>query len=768
VDLLPKNSKYVENLEKIKEKLGGFGYLVVVIESNKPHINHKFAEDLAKRLRQNSIIKYVLYKIDKEFFRKHILLYMDYEDLLDIYKRLLRKKEYEISKARDILGIFEEKKVELDFSDIVSKYRNQFQVRGKLREYYESDDGSVLIMLIKPKDISGDLAYSIRLVRAVEKEIKALSPSSYYKYLKVGITGRFKKKIEQGRIIKKDASISTLLAGISILLIVIMYFRHKRAIIIIFLPLIMSIIWTLAFTYIMIGYINIITAFLVSILMGLGIDYGLHLFARQLEERRRGEDLYSALVITLSTSGISSLNGAITTAVAFYSLMLSEFKAFKEFGFIAGSGILFAILSMFFVFPALVIATEKISVIKSIKAKEDVVSGRGFRNPLLILLIGLAFTIYSVLHIKDVGFEYNISKIQSANTNAYRLEKKVNRVFSLTLSPTVIDCKDISYIRRVRKIFSDWIEEHKGKTTIRFVQTVLDFMPDKDYLPKLQQKKIDIIKKIKALVDRYGGLFLSDEQKKLYERYRSLLNVEPITVYNLPLEIRNRFIYEVRDKTNRVIDRGFFSFIYPRFDLDEVNMVMDFVREIETIERKYQENFLIASEEFILADILFIISRDGPRILTFIGISILIVLLIYFRSIPKAIMVVLPLAVGIIWMFGIMYIFGLKFNFLNIIVIPIIIGIGIDNGIHIYHRYEKEGFGSLLFVLKETGFAVFLCTITTTAGFGSLLIAHSTGLRSIGLLAVIGISSTFIVAIVLLPALIQFVENISFWKEEGV
>jgi len=131
-------------------------------------------------------------------------------------------------------------------------------------------------------------------------------------------------------------------------------------------------------------------------------------------------------------------------------------------------------------------------------------------------------------------------------------------------------------------------------------------------------------------------------------------------------------------------------------------------------------------------------------------------------------MVVLPLAVGIIWMFGIMYIFGLKFNFLNIIVIPIIIGIGIDNGIHIYHRYEKEGFGSLLFVLKETGFAVFLCTITTIAGFGSLLIAHSTGLRSIGLLAVIGISSTFIVAIVLLPALIQFVENISFWKEEGV
>jgi predicted transcriptional regulator len=112
---------------------------------------------------------------------------MDYEDLEEIYKRLLRKKEYEISKARDILGVFDEKNVELDFSDIANKYKNQFQVKGKLREYYESNDGSILIMLIKPKNISGDLAYSINLVNSVKKDIKALNPSSYYKYLQANL-----------------------------------------------------------------------------------------------------------------------------------------------------------------------------------------------------------------------------------------------------------------------------------------------------------------------------------------------------------------------------------------------------------------------------------------------------------------------------------------------------------------------------------------------------------------------------------------------------
>ncbi len=105
-----------------------------------------------------------------------------------------------------------------------------------------------------------------------------------------------------------------------------------------------------------------------------------------------------------------------------------------------------------------------------------------------------------------------------------------------------------------------------------------------------------------------------------------------------------------------------------------------------------------------------------------------------------------------------MFLFGIKLNFFNIVVLPSVIGIGVDNGVHIYHRYREEGPGSLYFVLKNTGVAVSMTTLTTIVGYSGLILARHPGLNSIGDLAIIGIGSAFVTAVLVLPALLQFFE----------
>ena len=110
-------------------------------------------------------------------------------------------------------------------------------------------------------------------------------------------------------------------------------------------------------------------------------------------------------------------------------------------------------------------------------------------------------------------------------------------------------------------------------------------------------------------------------------------------------------------------------------------------------------------------------------------------------------------------MCGVMFLTGMKLNFYNMVALPTIIGMGVDNGVHLYHRYDMEGKGSLPHVLRSTGGAMFVSMLTTMVGFLGLVMATHPGLNSIGVLAVIGIIACFVAAVVLLPALLQVLED---------
>jgi hypothetical protein len=151
--------------------------------------------------------------------------------------------------------------------------------------------------------------------------------------------------------------------------------------------------------------------------------------------------------------------------------------------------------------------------------------------------------------------------------------------------------------------------------------------------------------------------------------------------------------------------------------------------------------------------------REGRWALVLATVAVFLLVWLDCRSFKTSLLVLSPLAIGLVWTGGLMYLLGMKLNFFNIVVLPSLVGIGVDNGVHIYHRYVEEGPGSLPFVLRRTGLALVMTTLTTMVGYSGLLAASHPGLNSIGRLAVLGIVATFATAVLVLPALLQTLER---------
>jgi len=135
------------------------------------------------------------------------------------------------------------------------------------------------------------------------------------------------------------------------------------------------------------------------------------------------------------------------------------------------------------------------------------------------------------------------------------------------------------------------------------------------------------------------------------------------------------------------------------------------------------------------------------------------VLLIDLRSFVDTFLVLTPLLAALAWVTGFMYVFDIKLNLYNMVAFPTIIGMGIDNGVHIFHRYRETGKGSLRLVLRTTGMALLATSLTTMVGFSGLVPAIHPALTSIGVLSLIGLGSCFIASVTLLPALLQIRER---------
>ncbi len=747
--LLPENFESVKALNRIKEEVGGIGQLRLVIETSNFGAARKFADQLAAELLKSPRIKYVDYKNDVRFYEKNALLFLAPAELDTIYARLEDKIAREKQKlnplfVEDLFGDEDQSEEDSSFDKMIEEYRQKIP-----SEYYSNADSTVLVMKIFPSETNANLGFIREMITEVKQVVARVQARSDGKDFQIYYGGNFKNKLDEFEVVSKDI-LGTAYYGLGgVFLLIIIYFRRLFGALLISVTLLFSLAWTFGVTYAVLGELNTITGFLFVILFGLGIDYGIHAFARYMESREAGLSLEASIEKMACTTGKALMTTALTTSLAFFSLMLMDFRGFSDLGFIAGIGILFALAAMVVVLPAFIIFLEKHHLLKvKPKAHKSVeFEAREFRYAKPILLAAALITLFSLYGLSRVGFEYDFTELRAITPERKIVSEKTKGVFKLSESPAVVLAENDEEMEAIMAAVREKMRSDTLSPTIATVRSIRTLVPPD------QPERLERIRKIRKLVNEEAADVLKGEDKKRLDEFKKYLQVDhPFTWDEFPEKDKRQFL-------NKKGEIGKFVFIYPSVPLRDGREAIKFRDDVGVIRTADGRVYHASSSNIILADMLVILTREGRMAVLVTLLVVFLVVLIDFRSIKAALFVLSPLVIGVLWMGGVMYLVGMKFNFFNIVVIPSVIGIGVDNGVHIYYRYREEGRGSLYHVLRTTGAAILMTNLTTIVGYSGLIMASHPGLNSIGDLAIIGLAATFLSAVVVLPAVLQVFEG---------
>ena len=751
-DLLPNDYESVRELNRIKARVGGIGPLMIVITSDDMDKAVDFMMVLADSLEKSTLIS-SLSRVDnkRELIQANRLLYMQYDDLQEIHSRLDNYISLQKEKQSPLYFAFDDEEEEtLDFSDIEDKYRkrngNATEIEQKYGQYVLTKEGNGVILRLYPAGVVTDVEFSQTLVQYLDQTIASIDPKRFDPSLEYAYKGSFKNSASQVNIIMQDLKSTATYSILGVLLLITFYFRQVLGSLFITLPLLMSLAWTFGVTYLAIGSLNMITVGLFAILFGLGIDFGIHIFARYREARRRGTDIQEALTETVVHTGSALTTTAITTSVAFYSLLLTDFKGFSEFGFIVGTGILFSLVAMVAICPAFIVLAERFRLI-SLQRKEiprHLLRKGRYPMPWTTLFLGALATTYSCYHVGALEFEYDFSKLKpktQVTKNTASLPKSLKEGRSPAIVLTESYDEAMAVVQRVKDI-----KASRGDSS-----TILNVKSVYSVLPKDQDAKLATIGKIRKLLDREEKLFSSDERAEV-DSLRPYLNVDKLTLYDLPADLTNEF----KSKDGEILN---FVAINSSVQLRDGLNAIRFAEEIRHIETPSGNVYLASSSHVIIAEMLKVMLDDSTLAVILTLSVVTIVLLIDLRSVIDTFLVLTPLLAALAWVTGFMYVFDIKLNLYNMVAFPTIIGMGIDNGVHIFHRYRETGQGSLRLVLRTTGMALLATSLTTMVGFSGLVPAIHPALTSIGVLSLVGLGSCFVASVSLLPALLQIREQ---------
>ncbi|MYC15792.1 MAG: MMPL family transporter [Gemmatimonadetes bacterium] len=751
VALIPENYQSVKTLNEIKQRVGGVGSLVVLVQSPDFEANRRFAEDLARELQDEkyeTYINFVDYKRDAEFYRKNALLFMETDDLDEVLTRIDDYIIQEKLKLSPLYISLDDEEAVLDFSDIESKYRT---ADNGDETYYTNSDRTILALEAMAAGTVSNIGFAKDMQRVIQQAVKKVNPRAYHPQMLIEYGGPFKNKIDEYDTILSDVR-STLIFGVmGIVALLTFYFRQPLAAFFVAIPLAMGLIWAFAITYWVIGNLNTMTAFLFVILFGLGIDFGIHMFARYLEVRMDNTNVQKSIETMLSQTGQAILTAAITTSIAFFSLTLTDFRGFSEFGFIVGTGIVMSLVSMTTVLPAvLVLADQRFMWIRMRHVWGHNWGGsRGhFPYPKLVIAGALLLTIYLGIHLRDIDFEYDFTNLRSNLPASVKVKQKMTTIpkyGSESQSYGIVLADSKTELDEIVDALEKKIAEDDPTPTIDKVKTLWTELRGQD-------EKLELIGEIRVLADGEGAKLIKGTQKAKLDSLRDLLDVKRLSVEDLPENLLRKF--ETIDGS-----QAYFAQILPSVQLRDGKNAIAFAEDSHEIQTASGKVFYSSSSNIIFADMLRLMLRDSPRAISLTVIVVFLILLTDFRSLRSALLVIFPLACGTVWMCGSLYLQDLKLNFYNMVALPTIIGMGIDNGVHLYHRYRQEGPGSMPVVIRSTGGAMFISMLTTMVGFFGLMMATHPGLNSIGRLALIGLLTCFVAAVLVLPAILEVLEG---------
>ena len=862
-DMLPEGDKRTLEFDRILEEFQSASSIIVVAQGKEADIK-AFADDLAPRVLDSLTIpgkdkepaiyvRRVDYKADLDFMKEHGFMLMKEDDLKnmkDIFQdpglaglltNMNNSFEKEYIQPDESMSTREEEDGALVFLNGINSWLGTMEQTLKTgtisvpaaeaavdklllgEPYFLSYDREALIMNLIPTFSMMDAFMIVDGTDAVQAVLNDVLKD--HPHVQAGLSGAIAVGRDEMYYSSQGLEISMGLSFFLIGALLYVAFRMAMAPALALLNLIVGLIWAAGIVAVVVPVLNIMTAMFMIILIGLGIDFSIHIISTFTEMRGKGLSLEAATLAGLQKSGGGVSTGALTTSVAFLALMIGDSRAMSELGLVTAIGLIAVMISSFVLLPVFLVVRERRYEKKQLKkglSAEVTLRDLTLKplgkaglfiqdNPWLSLAAVVVITILMGFSARQITFNHNMMDLEAEGLPSIMLQDTVQDKFDLSMDFAYLVSESVEESRELRKkakelpsvasvedisIFIPSLEEQAKRTP--HIEEIHTLMQSAQVAP-IKAQDLDLIRqeieRLEMNIMEFQSMAFLGGQDKVYRRCTEIVgsaeNPPAITVFSniyglfdqgpsivttklnafqdayaayftaSVLKMANTSPLSLEVLPESIVDRYaskdrslFLTTVLPSGNIWQDRLFMDqFSTELETVSER------TTGMPVIMRALFDIIGRDGRNAAYLTLVLVYIILLLDFRSFKYALIAMLPLATGAVWMVGLMQLFGFQLDMMNVMALPLILGIGIDDGVHVVHRWRLEGPRSANIVLSSTGKAVLLTSLTTILAFGSMMFSPFRGYASLSYALIFGVGACFFTTIIILPAFMGLLDK---------
>ena len=832
--LLPRGQSYVSRYQDYSREFGELDEIIIVVRGRSMQESQRFAARLAADLEAGPIaFNHLAYRVSGESLKRRALLYLPVSELRELRDRVFDRQAFMESfvASPGLVNLVESTNRQLaealvgNFFDLglqdnattLGDFRFIATLLSQLRDaimqsangqtpwpavlpiadpdpaagYFLSDDERLLFILADPVGGSGGFTNDRAAIQEIRASIARLRTA--FPEVEAGVTGGPALSNDEMLTAFEDSRLATALAFALTLGLLLIAFRRLREPLVMLGVLTLSLVWSVGLTALTVGHLTVFSVMFISIVIGLGIDYGIYVLFRWDEELALGAAPVAALEVMAARTGPGVLLGVLTAAATFYALIATDFHGVQELGFIAGSALLASFVAMLTVFPALLVLLPPRRLAVTPKRDATIVELVA-RHPTAVLAAAGVLTVCSLWSVRTVGFDYNLLHLQANDAESVVWERRIIESQGRSSFAGLDSATSLAELERKHAAF-------KQLTSVSSVDSALLFIPGdqpeklkivQDFEPLVAPLRLGPVPRLsmEALMDALERLErrlelasagtsegsrspltalraqLADvlrllrtgdpaEARAMLERYQHRLagdfgeklrllqeNLEPrrVTLADVPAEVRRKFV----SANGRLLIR-----INPKVDVWDREGSTRFVQELRSVEPGVTGAPVIGYESIRRMEDAY---RRGT-LYALILVSVISAAMI--RRVRETALALTPLVLGPLWALGLLNLFGFQLNLANVWGVPLIVGASAEYGLNIVTRAMEAGAYGGPPLARSTTMAVTFNGLTTISGFGSLMVAHHQGIWSLGLLLTCGSLASLIAALVVLPVLMR-------------
>jgi predicted RND superfamily exporter protein len=759
--LLPQDAPAVRGLRALEQRMVTKDTTIVIVSAPSPAARGAAADQVIAAAR--ALPADLVDRVDaddrdiRDLVRAHKFLFLPLADLVDARDALAERIAHAKVRANPLFVDLDddaerEQQAAADKKRLDELRHQRRDAEARLdRSSFVSRDDRMQMILIRTSFNTGDVDRARRLLPMLERvaaDVRAAHPG-----VAIGFAGGVPTSVAEYGALVRGIVISSIITTLLVALVLLVHLRELRLLVLLGANIVVATIVSFGLAAVTVGHLNAATAFLGAVIAGNGINYGILLVARLLEERRAhlpAEALARAIAGTLRPTLVAALGAA----VAYGALISTSFQGFANFGVIAGLGMLVCWIASFVLLPVLVLRFGG-----AVRTRErDSVFARAtslleLRSPLVVCAAGAAVVVAASAvtwrYVAHDPFEYDLAHIRSVAPDAIAARdwmKVADREFGRGLwTRTYVLVDDASQASGVVAALAASRETPDGKASLGAPLSMVDVVPPD------QPKKLGVLAEIRHLLDDPGLDQLDEAERAELRELRPPDSLAPVTARDLPALARA----ELTERDGRL---GTLVIVRPAAELDEYDG-HQLLRLAHAVRTPALGHATVTGAGLIFADIITAIRNDGPRVtlVTTIGLAVMVVLLVGRNR--RALAVMIGTIAGTATMVAACALLGLRVNFLDYISLPITLGLGIDYAINVADRAIRD---DPRVALRMTGSTVLVCSLTTMIGYASLLASENLAIRGFGLASLIGEVTCVLAALILVPAVVS-VGRLAIW-----